>query len=123
MWKRLHDRYATSSSATRIQVHTMLYSKKLKPEENMENFIDGFESLFERLAAMEYGIEERMKVAILLAIFDGNNEYDHIISALKTLSKEEKIWDDISAGLIREYRTKKSGNKNSSGVVGAKRLV
>ena len=114
MWKKLHDRYATSSSASRIQVHMALHSKKLKPDEVMEDFIDGFESLFERLAAMDYEIEESMKVAMLLSSFDSSKDYDHVISALKTLSKKELIWDDISARLIEEYRTKKSGKKVTS---------
>ena len=74
MWIRLHDRYATSSPASRIQLHMTLHSMKPKPHEDISDFIENFESIFARLAAMGHPVEETTQVAMLLASFNGIKE-------------------------------------------------
>ena len=106
MWKKLHDRYATSSSASRIQIQTALHTKKIKAGETMADFIDGFESLFTRLASMNSEVKEDMQVAILLAALSSEKEYENVIAALKTLPQEALTWDDVTARLIEESKSK-----------------
>ena len=113
MWKRLHDRYATKSSASRIQLQTELHAKKLRPQEELTDFIDGFESLFTLLASMDHAIEEDMQVAMLLASLSSEKDYEHVVAALKTLPQEKLTWDTVSARLIdesKQRRHKRSGS-------------
>ena len=93
--------------ASRIKVQTEIHSKRFGPGDNMGDYIDGFESMFERLAAMESKVSEDMQVAILLASFADMKEYDGVISELKTLKPEDLTWDTVTASLLEEHRSKK----------------
>ena len=85
MWKKLQEGYATSSSASRIQLQKLLHTKKLKPKESMAEFIDSFESVFARLEGMSAKVDENMQIAILLASLSSEKEYESVISDRKSV--------------------------------------
>ena len=89
----------------------------------MAEYVDRFESMFERLATMDAGISDDMQVAIFLSSFSNMKEYDNIISALKTLKAEELTWDKVTARLIEEYKTRKVNGRTSSSRLGSNRLL
>ena len=82
--------------------------------EDMSDYVDSFESIFERLDGMEAAVSEDMQVAILLASLTSNKEYDNTVAALKTLSRENLTWDAVTSRLIEEHRAKKSLNEEKA---------
>ena len=89
IWKKLHERYATCDSASRIQLQMLLHSKRMGPNEQMGDYVASFESIFERLAGMNCAVSEDMQVVILLSSLSSNTIYENVVGALKTLLKED----------------------------------
>ena len=67
MWKRLHKRYGDATTATLIEAQTELHTKKYRGNEDMSEYVDSFERMFDRLANMKSKVEETVKIAIFLA--------------------------------------------------------
>ncbi|CAN8068751.1 unnamed protein product [Agarophyton chilense] len=52
MYQKLRERYATVNAATRVQLQTKLHNMKYVPGKIMSEFVDEFESVFNRLEGM-----------------------------------------------------------------------
>ena len=70
----------------------------------MSDYIDEFESLFSRLAAMNAEMQEDMQIAILLVSLSDAREYENVVSAIKTLTKGDLNWDEVTSRLLEEAR-------------------
>ena len=85
MWRRLRDRYAVSNTATRVQLQSKLSRMSYKGQ-SMQEYVDSFEEIFNRLAAMDSIVSEDFQVAMLLASFGDKNrsQFGFAISSLQT---------------------------------------
>ena len=69
MYEKLQKRYARHNGATRVQSQTELHQKVHYVELTMSEYIDGLESIFNRLEVMYSGVCDSMQVAIPLVSF------------------------------------------------------
>lgn len=108
MYKKLEERYATRTPASRVQLQTQLHQMKYDSGKSMSEYIDGLESIFNQLNSMDSPVDPSMQVAILLASFGTVDEtpYGPVISALQTMTDERLTWEAASARLLQEYSTR-----------------
>ena len=80
----------------------------------MPDYIDGYEEIFNRLAAMQSHVSEEMQIAMLLASFGdkSQSQYGHIVTSLQTVQDELK-WETVSARLLQEYDELSSRSSSS----------
>lgn len=102
------------AKANKAQLTTDLCSKRLKPSETIESFIDSFASIFAKLDSMNLPIEEDTQVTMLLASLSFEKQYESLITALKTIS-DDLDWGSASARLIEETMSKNSKKPSSGG--------
>lgn len=70
----------------------------------MQDYIDGYEKLFKRPAAMDGTIAEDLQVAMLLAFFGEKKQspFGYVLESLQTI--QEKVhWGTGTATLFQEY--------------------
>ena len=108
MWRRVEKRYGNKTTATLAEAQTDLHTKKYRGEENMSEYVDSFECMFDKLANMDARVPETVKIAIFLASFAEANEYKPIVSALKTLKKDDLSWDRYHLPLCKNGRNGKT---------------
>lgn len=115
MYEKLKERYATSNTATRVQLQTELHHKRYKDGATMSAHIDSLETLFNRLDGMNSTVDESMQVAILLASFGSTQEspYGAVVTALQTMKDEDLTWEKATARLLQEYDTRQAVVKDS----------
>ena len=108
MYEKLQKRYTSQNAATHFQLQTELHQKVYSVEVTMSEYIDGLESIFNRLEAMDSGVSDSMQVAILLASFGSTYEspYGAVVTALQTMSDDELTWETATARLLQEYSTR-----------------
>ena len=107
MWRKLHDRYAGSSSASKIGVLTSLMNKKYSPGKDMGEYLTELESMFNRLCSMGMPIAEPMQVAILLVSLGCEEEMAGTVAAIKTMDEDRATWDYVSSRLLEEQRSRR----------------
>ena len=92
-----------SNSATKAQLQSKL-ARGSYCGQPMQDYIDSFEEIFNRLAAMKSDIGEDLQVTIILASFRDNNKspFEHVISSLQTI-QEKLDWQTATASLLQEY--------------------
>ena len=126
MWRKLRERYATSSAATRVQLQTRLQQMNYSTSISMSEYVDRMEVIFNRMEGMGCTIDESMKVAILLASFGDKSvsSYGPVISALETLSDDNLTWETTTSRLLPEYESK-SVTRDASAAqnIGQKKFV
>lgn len=120
IWKRLKDRYAVSNTATKVQLKAKLSRMNYKGE-SMEDYIDSFEEIFNRLAAMDNMFAEDLQVAMLLASFGDKktSPFGHVLASLRT-RQEDLDWETTTSTLLQEsedqmIRSEKPVKRNDSG--------
>ena len=103
MWSKLRDRYAVSNTATKVQLQTRLSSMSYQ-EQSMQDYVDTFEEIFNRLAAMQSEIAEDLQVAMLLASFGDKSKslFGYLIASMQAV-QESLDWETATANLIQEY--------------------
>ena len=103
MWIRLRERYAVSNTATKVQLQARL-SRTTYQGQSMPDYIDGYEEIFNRLAAMNSAIPEYLQIAMLLASFGDKTQsiYGHVVASLQSI-QEEVSWDTVTVRLLQEY--------------------
>lgn len=103
MWKRLQNRYAASNTAKRVQLPARL-AHMVYNGESMQDYIDSFESIFNRLEAMYSPIAEDLQVALFLSSFGEKKKstFGHVIASLQT-KKEGVNWEQATSALLQEY--------------------
>lgn len=84
MYQKMQERYESQNAATRVQLQTELHQKAYSVDQTMSEYIDGLESIFNRLAVMGSTVSDSMQVAILLASFGSTHEspYGAVVTAL-----------------------------------------
>ena len=94
MYEKLKERYATTSTATRVQPQTELHDKHYTDYVTMSADIDILETLFNRFEGMDSPVSESMQVATLLASFGSTQEspYGAVVTALLTMKDEDLSW-------------------------------
>ena len=119
MYEKLNERYAAKSSATRVQLQTELHYMKYSEEKSMSEYIDGMESLLNRLESMDCSLPASMQVAILLASFGNTETSPHgpVVSALQTLSDSDLTWENATARLLQEYESREAFNPGNKPTV------
>ena len=106
MYKKLHERYATQNTATRVQLQTELYQQSFQEKsQTMSEYVDSFENIFNQLEVMESPVTESMQIAILFASFGRSSDspYGAVITALQTMSDKDLSWEKATARLLQEY--------------------
>lgn len=76
-------------------------------EHTMSEYIDGLESIFNRLEVMDSSVSDYMQVTILLARFGSKHEspYGVVVTALQTMSDDDLTWERAASRLLQEYST------------------
>ena len=107
MWKRLRERYAVSNVATQVQLQMKLNRLRYRDQE-MSDFVDSFEEIFNRLEGMGSPFPERMQVAMLLSAFGDKSKssYGPVVAAIQTAGGEHLNREDVTARLLQEYEEK-----------------
>ena len=103
MWARLRDWHAVSNTTTKVQLQTKLSTQRYSGQ-SVQDYVDSFEEIFNRLAAMDSPVSDDMLVAMLFALFGDKRKspFGHVISSLQTI--QNKIdWETATARLIQEY--------------------
>ena len=113
MWQRLKDRYAVSNTATRVQLQSKL-SRMLYKNQSMQDFVDDFEEIFNRLSAMGSSVSEELQVAMFLSSFGDKNksQFGSVIASLQT-RQESLDWETATATLIQEYEDQQAHHGGS----------
>ena len=113
MWARIKDRHAVVNVATRVQVQSRL-SRMSYTSQDMPQYIDTFEEIFNRLAGMNCPIAEELQVAMLLASFGDKSKspYGQVVASLQTVN-ETLSWESVSACLLQEYEEKELDSNGS----------
>ena len=85
MWEILQQRYAVVNVATKVQLQYQL-SRLVYRGQRMSEYVDQFQLVFNKLAAMDCEVSEDMRVASLLASFGdkGKSSFGPIIAALQS---------------------------------------
>ena len=106
MWRPLKEIYAVVNVATRVQLQSRL-SRVRYTKQEMPQYIDTFEEIFNRLASMDCKITEDLQVAMLLASFGDKNKspYGQVVARLQTVT-EILTWESASARLLQEFEEK-----------------
>ena len=107
MWKKLHERYAASTTASKIAVLTSLIRMRYTAEQDMGEYLSQLESLFSRLDAIGSSIQTDMQVAILLVSLSSHESLSGTVAAIKTMDEEKATWGFVSGRLIEEVRSQK----------------
>lgn len=68
MWERLRERYAVSNTATNLKLQSRLVRMNYS-RQPMQDYMEAFEEIFNRLAAMKSDVSEDLQVAMLLVSF------------------------------------------------------
>ncbi|CAN8068203.1 unnamed protein product [Agarophyton chilense] len=107
IYQKFRERYATVNAATRVQLQTKVHNMKYVPGKTMSEFVDEFESFFNRLKGMCSPVEDSMQVAILLSSFGNMDEtvYGAVISALQSMPDAELTWERATARLLQEFES------------------
>ena len=115
MWVRLRERYAVSNTATKVQMQSKL-TRMSYTGQPMQDYIDAFEEIFNRLAAMESDVAEDLQVAMVLASFGDKNKssFGHVLAALQTI-QEKLDWETVTASLLQEYEEQLLRSGSSKG--------
>ena len=118
MYKKLEERFATRTPASRVQLQTQLHQMKYDSGKSMSEYIDGLESIFKQLDSMDSPVDPSMQVAILLARFGTVDEttYGPVISALQTITDEKLTWEAATARLLQGYSTRIGAKPGSAEV-------
>ena len=106
MYMKLHERYATQNTATRVQLQTALYQQSFQEKfQTMSEYVDSFEYISYQLEVMEIPIAESIQIAILFASFSRTSDSPHgaVITALQTMSDKDLSWEKATARLLQEY--------------------
>ena len=121
MWKRLRERYAVSNVATQVQLQMKLNRLRYRDQE-MSDFVDSFEEIFNRLEGMGSPFPERMQVAMLLSAFGDKSKYSYgpVVAAIQTAGGENLNWEDVTARLLQEYEEKQFSHQSDSGMASPK---
>lgn len=75
----------------------------------MQDYINSFEDIFNRLASMRSEIAEEMQVSMLLTSFGDENksQFGHTISSIQN-SSGTITWERATAKLLQEYEERSS---------------
>lgn len=106
MWQVLSERYAKVNVASKVQLQYQL-SRLVYRNQSMSEYLDQFQTVYNRLAAMGSVVEEDMQIATLLASF-GDKErspFGHVVAALQA-SDSEISWQSATASLLQAYAEK-----------------
>lgn len=103
--KRLKKSYAVKNTVTRVQLQIKLARMSYRGQE-MSDFVDEFEEIYNRLAAMGNVVAEDMQVATLLASFGDKNRsyYGHVVANLQSV--DGITWEFATARILQEYEEK-----------------
>lgn len=71
MWSRLKDCYAVSSTAAKLQLQTKIF-RTLYRNAAVQEYIDLFQEVLNRLDSMESCVPENLRVAMFLALLGEN---------------------------------------------------
>lgn len=106
MWKTLSERYSVVNVVTRVQLQTRL-AKLSYQGQIMSDFVDSFEEIFNRLAAMNSLIDDSMQVAMSLASFGDRSQspYGQVIALLQTMGGD-LTWETVTSRLLQEFEEK-----------------
>ncbi len=89
MWKKLHERYAASTTANKIAVLTNLMNKRYHSGKDMGEHLSEMESMMNRLAAMQAPVDSSMQVAILLVSVMAEESLQSTVAAIKTVDSDK----------------------------------
>ena len=89
IWKRLNVRYVVTNTTTKVRLQTRLAPMSYEGQ-SMQDYVDAFKEILNRLTAMKSEIAEDLQVAMLLASFGDKNKsiFGYSIAALQTSQDE-----------------------------------
>lgn len=94
MWRKLQNRYASTSETAHNTLSRKLANKILEPGGNIVNFMGELDEKYNRLEAMGENTSDRSKIAKLLTSLP--QEYDSAAAALRTSqSNESRSWHGV----------------------------
>ena len=104
---KLNERYAASTTASKIAVMTNLIHSRYDGSKDMGEYLSEMESLFNRLDAMGSPLGSDMQVAILLVSLSAEEWLSGTVSAIKTMDADKATWEYVSGRLLEEVRSQK----------------
>lgn len=112
MMKKLKERYASTNLSTRMLLMTELCGKMYQSNKDMGDYVDGYASLLNRLAAMGAKIPDDLYVIMFLHSMNGS--FESTVAALRTMKKDDIKWDDVTSRLIEESTIARSRHRHES---------
>lgn len=104
MWILLREWYVVSNTASKVQLQSKLALMSYFGQP-MQDHIDSFEEIFNRLAGMKSDSGEDLQVAMVLASPFGDKNisaFGHVIDSLQTI-QEMLDWQTATVSLLQEY--------------------
>ena len=103
MWKLLKERYAVVNVATKVQLQYQM-ARLGYSNQSMSVYIDQFQTIFNKLAAIGSPVNDDTKVATLLASFGDKTKspYGQLVTALQATDSVIS-WNMTTARLLQEY--------------------
>lgn len=103
MWINLKNRYSVSNTATQVQLQSKL-ARISYGNESMQDYIDSFEEILNRLTATSSVVGESMLVVTFLASFGNKakSPFGPLIASLQTRSGKLE-WEIVTSTLIQQY--------------------
>jgi hypothetical protein len=74
MIQKIYERYASSTLSTRMSLMWQLNRLSYQRGKDIEDFVDSFASILDRLECMGAKIDEDLSVVMLLSSMNGNFE-------------------------------------------------
>lgn len=102
MWARLRDKHTVCNTATRVQLQTPL-ARMVYFGQMMQDFIEAFEHIFNRLSSMGSQVPAQLQVAMFLVSFTDKNtsKFGHSMASLQ--SKHDNLDSETAtARLLQE---------------------
>ena len=103
MWNLLKERYAVVNVATKVQLQYQM-ARLCYNNQAMSAYIDQFQTIFNKLAAIGSPVDDDTKVATLLASFGDKSKspYGQLVTALQATDTAVS-WNATTARLLQEY--------------------
>ena len=122
IWDKLRTMFQPKTKLRRLQAYRDFLMAKLKPEEDMQIFIDRVRQL--RRDAIKAGCEqpsdEQMCYVLLMGLPD---EYDHVITLTEAMSEEAYTSEKIESLLVGEFRRRQSNRVDAVSDVITERVL
>lgn len=111
MLEALDERFASKRATSQIALIDSILRKKFRSGDDMEKYVNEFESLFSQLSQVqsETTIPDILKGPMLLSSIQYGTGLESMAAALRTKDIKELTWKSVSADLIEERKRVNQG--------------